>query len=81
MPLTQISLWAQFARNQESGDVVADPIEWAEPSLNGVTAPIAPMGLADREVDSPARRSPQVRAAQVSGSRRPDLLSRQPSDR
>lgn len=60
---------------------MADPDGWADESPNGVPAPDAPMGLTDREADSPARRSPQVRAAQRLGSLRPDLLPRQPSDR
>lgn len=60
---------------------MTDPDGWADVSDNGVPAPDAPMGLADAEALSPARRSPQVRAAQRLGSRRPDLLPRQPSDR
>lgn len=57
------------------------PTGWAEVSPNGVPTRPAPSGLPDREADSPARRSAQVRAAQRLGSRRPDLLPRQPSDR
>lgn len=49
-------------------------------SPNGVPAPMPPAGLKEDEADSPARRSPQVRAAQRIGSRRPDLLPRQSSD-
>lgn len=49
-------------------------------SPNGVPIPPAPAGLPDVEADSPARRSPQVRAAQRLSSKRPDLLPRQPSD-
>lgn len=49
-------------------------------SANGVPIPPAPAGLPDVEADSPARRSPQVRAAQRLGSKRPDLLPRQPAD-
>lgn len=60
---------------------MADPDGWADVSPNGVPAPDAPADLPDVEADSPARRSPQVRAAQRLGSRRPDLLPRQPSDR
>jgi hypothetical protein len=61
---------------------VADqPAGWADVSPEGVPAPPAPAGLADREADSPARRSPQVRYAQRAVSRRPDLLPKQPSDR
>lgn len=52
---------------------------FADVSANGVPAPDAPDGLSDVERDSPARRSPQVRRAQVIGSRRPDLLPRQPA--
>lgn len=57
------------------------PDDWADVSDNGVQAPDAPAGLPEREADSPARRSPQVRAAQRLGSRRPDLLPRQRADR
>ncbi len=60
---------------------MSDPDGWADISLEGVPAPDAPRGLADAEALSPARRSPQVRAAQRLGSTRPDLLPRQPSDR
>lgn len=49
-------------------------------SPNGVPIPDAPAGLLPVEADSPARRSPQVRAAQRIGSRRPDLLPRQAAD-
>lgn len=49
-------------------------------SPNGVPVPEAPAGLPDVEADSPARRSPQVRAAQRLGSKRPDLLPRQAAD-
>jgi hypothetical protein len=59
----------------------SDPDGWADVSLEGVPAPDAPRGLTDVEALSPARRSPQVREAQRIGSRRPDLLPRQPSDR
>lgn len=52
---------------------------WATPSANGVPIPPAPANLPKAEQDSPARRSPQVRQAQLIGSRRPDLLPRQPS--
>lgn len=60
---------------------MTDPEDWADESGNGVPAPDAPNGLPDIEADSPARRSPQVREAQRIGSRRPDLLPRQPSNR
>ena len=49
-------------------------------SPDGVPIPAAPAGLPDVEATSPARRSPQVRAAQRLDSRRPDLLPRQPAD-
>lgn len=49
-------------------------------SPNGVPIPPASSGLSEVEADSPARRSPQVRAAQRLGSKRPDLLPRQPGD-
>jgi hypothetical protein len=48
-----------------------------EISSNGVPAPIPPAGMSEVEADSPARRSPQVRAAQQIGSARPDLLPKQ----
>lgn len=51
-----------------------------EPSPDGVPAPEPPTGLPDVEALSPSRRSPQVRASQRLGSRRPDLLAKQPSD-
>jgi hypothetical protein len=53
---------------------------FTDPSPNGVPAPDAPAGLPDYEALSPARRSPQVRAGQRLGSRRPDRLPKQPSD-
>lgn len=53
---------------------------FTEPSPEGVPAPEPPAGLPDVEATSPARRSPQVRAAQRTGSRRPDLLPKQPAD-
>ncbi len=46
----------------------------------GVPIPDPPLNLSAREADSVARRSPQVRRAQVIGSRRPDWLPRQPAD-
>lgn len=58
-----------------------DPDGWGDVSPEGVPAPAAPEGLSDREALCPARRSPQVREAQRTGSRRPDLLPKQPSDR
>lgn len=53
---------------------------FTEPSPEGVPAPEPPAGLPDAEANSPARRSPQVRAAQRLGSRRPDLLPKQAAD-
>lgn len=58
--------------------VTAQP-GFADPSPVGAPVPAPPVGLAAREADSPARRSPQVRAAQTAGTRRPDLLARQNS--
>lgn len=49
-------------------------------SPNGVPIPPASAGLRDVDAESPARRSPQVRAAQRIGSRRPDRLPRQASN-
>lgn len=60
---------------------MTDPEGWADISPEGISAPDAPFGLPDVEALSPARRSPQVRAAQRLGMKRPDLLPRQPSDR
>lgn len=54
--------------------------EWATPSDNGVPIPPAPAVVSDLEAASPGRRSPQVRRAQLLGSRRPDLLPKQPAD-
>jgi hypothetical protein len=53
---------------------------FTDPSPDGVPAPEPPAGLPDYEALSPARRSPQVRAAQRLSSRRPDRLPKQPSD-
>lgn len=47
---------------------------WGAVSPNGAPIPPAPPGLSERDATSPARRSPQVRAAQALGIRRPDLL-------
>lgn len=55
------------------------PAGWGDASANGVPAPDAPAALAGYEAATPARRSPQVRAAQAAGSRRPDLLTKAPS--
>jgi hypothetical protein len=55
-------------------------VQIGEISVNGVPAPIPPAGMSEVEADSPARRSPQVRAAQRIGSKRPDLLPKQPAD-
>lgn len=61
--------------------MATQPEGWADVSANGVEPPKPPSGLAEREADSPARRSPQVRAAQRMSTRRPDLLPRQRADR
>lgn len=53
---------------------------FSDVSPNGVEPPTAPPNLADYDADSPARRSPYVRAAQRLGSRRPDRLPKQPGD-
>lgn len=60
---------------------MTDPSGWADISPQGVPAPNPPAGLPATEALSPARRSPQVRQAQRLGSKRPDLLPRQPSNR
>lgn len=60
--------------------MVTQPDGWADASPNGVPVPTAPAGLPPSEAESPARRSPQVRAAQRTGNRRPDLLDRQAAD-
>lgn len=54
---------------------------FSDVSPNGAPIPDPPPArLSDVEADSPARRSPQVRAAQLAGKRRPDLLPKQRSD-
>lgn len=53
---------------------------FSELSPNGVEIPPPPVNLPDYDTDSPARRSPGVRAAQRLGSRRPDRLPKQPGD-
>lgn len=53
---------------------------FGDTSPNGVPIPPAPANLPAREADSPARRSPYVRAAQQLGSRRPDRLPKQAAD-
>lgn len=55
-------------------------MSFTDVSPDGVPAPPAPAGLTEVEATSPARRSPQVRTAQRLGSRRPDLLPKQPAD-
>ena len=55
------------------------PAGWGDISPDGVPAPDPPAALAGYEAATPARRSPQVRAAQAAGSRRPDLLPKAPS--
>ncbi len=60
---------------------MTDPDDWNAISPNGIQARPAPAGLSAAEAASPARRSPQVREAQRTRTRRPDLLEHQPSDR
>lgn len=54
---------------------VYDP-EFGTMSDNGVMPPAPPAGLPGLEANSPARRSPQVRWAQVNDSTRPDLVGK-----
>lgn len=53
--------------------------DFGRTSPEGVPAPPPTADLSPQEATSPARRSPQVRAAQAIGSRRPDLFGRQSS--
>lgn len=53
---------------------------WGQWSPDGVLPPPAGAGLPAAEAATPARRSPQVRAAQAAGSRRPDRLGRVRAD-
>lgn len=69
--------WLQAAA-PDVGILLAD-LAFGEASPNGVTPPPPSAGLPVREAASPARRSPQVRAAQAEGTRRPDLMPRQSS--
>lgn len=74
--LTVTDRWVQ--------DLVSQPVLFFDPlfgdmSPNGALPPPASVGLPQRESESPARRSPQVRAAQREGSSRPDLMSRRNS--
>lgn len=73
--LTVTDKWSQSPYRQ-TPVLLADP-GFGQPSPAGVPAPPAPSGMPDREALSPARRSPQVRAAQRAGGLRPDLLPRQ----
>lgn len=71
-----------FAFSQRDADV--PPVTLALPGFGevsdgGVSPPPPSAGLPTREALSPARRSPQVRAAQRRGMLRPDLLDRQSS--
>lgn len=50
--------------------------DWGEISADGCDIPDPPAGLLDDDAYSAARRSPRVRAAQLLGTRRPDLLPR-----
>lgn len=54
---------------------LADP-SFGQTSANGVEPPAPSASLPLSESQSPARRSPQVRRAQLAGSLRPDLLPR-----
>lgn len=67
--------WAQDPRPAPAL-MPAEP-GFGDASPNGVIPPPASAALSAFEAETPARRSPQVRAAQLSGSRRPDLLPRQ----
>ena len=60
------------------GILFAD-LTFGDASPNGVLPPPPSAGLPPREAFSSARRSPQVRASQAAGTRRPDLLPRQNS--
>lgn len=73
--LTVSEGWAQT--NRPADQIIAAVPGFADASPNGVIPPPASAALSAFEADSPARRSPQVRAAQLAGSRRPDLLPRQ----
>ena len=53
---------------------------FTEQAVYALPDKLSAAGLTDAEATSPARRSPQVRAAQRLGSRRPDLLPKQPAD-
>jgi len=75
--LTVSQRWAQTP-SIDSQVVLAEPGS-ADASPNGVIPPPPSNALSAREADTPARRSPQVRAAQRKGVLRPDLLPRQSS--
>ena len=75
--LTVSERWLQVA-TYEVGILPAAP-GFGDVSPSGVTPPPPSAGLPPREAASPARRSPQVRAAQRQETRRPDLLPRQSS--
>lgn len=75
--ITVTQAWAQTP-TVEPQVVLAEP-GFADASPNGVIPPPPSNALPAREADTPARRSPQVRAAQRQGSLRPDLLPRQSS--
>lgn len=80
LPDTELTIsqrWVQVA-TYEVGILPATP-GFGDVSPNGVTPPPPSAGLTPREAASPARRSPQVRAAQRQETRRPDLLLRQSS--
>jgi hypothetical protein len=75
--VTLTQAWAQTPAADRQV-MLAEP-GFGDASPNGVAPPPPSNGLPAREADSPARRSPQVRAAQLAGNLRPDLLPRQSS--
>lgn len=75
--LTVTDRWVQDVPDAQP--LVPARTGFADASPNGAPTPAPSAGLPAREADSPARRSPQVRAAQSAGGRRPDLLARQNS--
>lgn len=74
IPMAFTDRWLQATR-EDVGIMPAD-LTFGDVSPNGVPAPPPSAGLPVREAASPARRSPQVRAAQSDGTRRPDLMAR-----
>lgn len=72
--ITPAGRWLQVPVS-DVGIMPAD-LTFGDVSPNGVLAPPPSAGLPIREAASPGRRSPQVRAAQAAGTRRPDLMTR-----